>query len=199
MSVENGRNEDGSAYVKIEIGGSQPGEDDDGGLGMGGAELADMDAELAMMDDDDDDIRTIDDLAASLGVDLDDDEGAELEPLGQQAEADGSPSSSSNASASSSASSFRINLSGRDLSQSSGLLQEGEAEQLARWRAQAAAAEGAISSSGFATSSSSSGSSLQDEVDAITEALLQSGDGGGSSDDDYLPEGVWARCKGCMG
>jgi hypothetical protein len=183
VSVEKGRNEDGSAYVKIEIGGSQPGDsEDDDDLGMGGAELADGD--LSMMDDDD--IRTIDDLAASLGVDLEDDEGDDSEPLTAQTEADGSPSSSS--SSSSSATSFRINLSGGDLSEASGLLQEGEAEQLARWRAQAAAAEGAISSSGFATTSGSS--SLQEEVDAVTEALLQSG--GGSGDDDYLPDGVWA-------
>jgi hypothetical protein len=186
VSVEKGRNEDGSAYVKIEIGGSQPVDSEDDDLGMGGAELAD--ADLAMMDDDD--IRTIDDLAASLGVDLEDDEGDDSEPLLPQAEADGSPSSSS------SASSFRINLSGGDLSEASGLLQEGEAEQLARWRAQAAAAEGAISSSGFATTSGSS--SLQEEVDAVTEALLQSG--GGSGDDDYLPDGAraWGACSACL-
>ncbi|KAL4425295.1 hypothetical protein ABPG75_009311 [Micractinium tetrahymenae] len=125
VSIEQGQNEDGSAFMKIEIGSVAEDEDDE-----------EVDFQQAAADygqeEDDDGIRTIDDLAASVGV-------QDIQEL---------------------ASSSSDNSSGRqgdEASASRGEVDEEEAEELARWRQEAA---------------SGSGPAIPEEVDALTAALL---------------------------
>ncbi|EFN57162.1 hypothetical protein CHLNCDRAFT_51231 [Chlorella variabilis] len=144
VSVEKGRNDDGSSFVKIEIASRGEDGDDEGGLPPGG-EVARAEGE----DEDDLDIRTIDDLAASVGMTAAD--------LGMHLAGGSSRAGADDAEAASAAGAGG---------------EEEEVRQLQRWQQQAAEAAGGEAGAPGRRRS------LRDEVAAMTEALLQGGDGG---------------------
>jgi hypothetical protein len=168
VNVEKGQSADGSSFVKIEIGSLPEGGDDEAAVPW---------SNDSAEDEEDEDIRTIDDLAASVGVDGEVDETAMGAASNEAAAALESSSSSSSSSADEQAAGKQA---GEDK-------EDDEADQLQRWQQQAAAAEAEaeVRESGPANSNSGFLSrSLRDEVASMTEALLQSGNGSGFTDAD---------------
>ncbi|KAL4854555.1 Protein EXECUTER 2 [Chlorella vulgaris] len=173
VNVEKGQSPDGSSFVKIEIGSLPEGGDDEAAVPW---------SNDSTEDEDDEDIRTIDDLAASVGVGGEVDETAMGAASNEAAAA--LESSSSSTSSSSSSSSADEQAAGKQAGEEE---EDDEADQLQRWQQQAAAAEAEaeVRASGPANSNSGFLSrSLRDEVASMTEALLQSGNGSGFTDAD---------------
>jgi hypothetical protein len=173
VSVEQGRGEDGSAYVKIEISsrdGKDGGDTDDNIIDIaasqaqagqdGSGEGPRESRELAPGEVDEDQIRTIDDLAASVG----------MTPAQLQQELEAGPAAADGGYPSSSSNNVEDFTDGD------------EAARLAAWRADAGG-EG-----------SDRRRSLKEEVEAMTEALLRSSGGGGYPDSDGAWRGVcWGK------
>lgn len=179
MNVEKGQSPDGSSFVKIEIGSLPEGGDDEAAVPW---------SNDSAEDEEDEDIRTIDDLAASVGM------GGEVDETAMGAasnEAAAALESSSSSTSSSNSSSADEQAAGKQAGEEE---DDDEADQLQRWQQQAAAAEAEaeVRESGPANNNSGFLSrSLRDEVASMTEALLQSGNGGGFTDADG---GCWAVC-----